>query len=92
MPHSWGHRSCCCRSCRACHTSAPTLLGHKLGDERGEGGHQGSCPSPAPVSSYLCLLVPTHAPMPGFGPSTAPHPQKRQLAAVGLCWVVALES
>lgn len=28
IPHSWDHTSYCCRSCRACHTVAPTFLGH----------------------------------------------------------------
>lgn len=75
--HSWGHRSCCCRSGRACHTVAPTFLGHMLWDE-GRRMSPGACPLPSVHS------VPALSPSWPPNPCPVPHPQKRQLATMEL--------
>lgn len=59
--HSWGHRSCCSHSGRACHTEAPTLLGHTLWDEEGRRASPGVSPLPSLHS------------VPGSVPQPAPH-------------------
>lgn len=82
IPHSWDHTSYCCRSCRACHTVAPTFLGHILWDKEA-GRVTGGLVHPQPPR--LCLPAPTC-------PPCLPHLQKRQLAAMGLWRVIALGS
>ena len=66
----------------------PHSWGASWGMRGWEGVTRGLAPPQLQLVPVSLSWPPHNAPMPGFGPSPAAHPQKRQLAAVGLCWVV----